>query len=55
MMAPSSIVLMFQLLILARLPSSVEKSEAAGYVEELSGVCDCSIENTNMFCVLIAG
>lgn len=36
---PSSFMLMYQLLILAKLPSSVQKSEAAGYVEELSGVC----------------
>ena len=35
---PSSWVLMFQLLILAKLPRSVQKAETIGYVEELSGM-----------------
>ena len=35
---PSSWVLMFHLLILAKLPRSVQKSEAAAYVGELTGV-----------------
>ena len=35
---PSSWVLMFHLLILAKLPSSVQKSEATAYVGELPGV-----------------
>ena len=35
---PSSWVLMFHLLILAKLPRSVQKSEATAYVGELSGV-----------------
>ena len=35
---PSAKVLMFHLLTLAKLPRSVQKSEATGYVGELSGV-----------------
>ena len=35
---PSSWVLMFHLLILAKLPRSVQKSEATAYVGELSGM-----------------
>jgi hypothetical protein len=36
--SPSARVLVFHLLILAKLPSSVLKSEAASYVEKLQGV-----------------
>ena len=35
---PSSCVLIFHLLILAKLPRSVQKSEATAYVGELSGM-----------------
>jgi hypothetical protein len=34
---PSSFVLMYQLLMLAKLPSSVQKSEAESYIEDISG------------------